>query len=1301
MKNLTLLLITLFFASSAFAAEWHGINSSQPAPGQKALVSSSIDQSTIRFSLDGFFAGEVSTTLGTATVISLDNATPILQAGAPDLLKMTASVIIPDMAAMQIEVLESHFTDFHDILIAPSKGNLTRDIDPATVPYTFGPEYTQDAFLPGELASLREPHIVRDYRGQTIVVYPFRYNPVTRTLRVYTDITVRISTTNENPVNPLVRTQPIGNPDVDFNLVYQRHFLNSAGNGSRYEDVPEYGNMLIICYGAFIDAIQPYAGWKKQIGYPVEIVDAGTIGNSNAIKTFIANYYSTKGLTFVLLVGDAAQVPSSSTSAGDSDNNYAYIVGSDHYPDLFIGRFSAENVAEVETQVERTLMYEQNPPIAADWFSFCTGIASDQGPGDDNELDYQHIRNISDNKLIPFSYTYANELFDGSQGGNDEGGNPSPSQVATAVNAGTSVINYTGHGSDGSWGTSGFSISDVNNLTNDNLLPYIWSVACVNGNFVGGTCFAEAWLRSTNNNEPAGAVAFLGSTINQSWDPPMVGQDEMNDILVETYPGFINRTFGALSMHGCMQMNDEFGGGGDEMTDTWVCFGDPSLMVRTAMPATMTVIHDPILFLGSTQLIVMCDAEGGRATLSLDDTHLSTGVIEDGTVTLTFAELNTIGTATLTITGFNYLPYIAGIDVIPATGPYVVLEDYVIDDKDGNENGLPDYDESVDLSIELKNAGITDATNVTVTLSTEDTYIIITDFSELYPVIPAGGTASIENGFAFSISSDVPDQHPVTFTLNSVSGDLSWESIFIMKMNAPILNINTITIDDIEGGNADGELDPGETAELTINYNNSGHAVAYDVDVFLEGRSGFVEITNPLQNFASIGSFGVFNKTFNVLVDQNTPEGIKVDFDNELTMGDLLVDRIFPLKVSPKCEDFETGDFTKYNWEFAGNAPWEVISTYPYEGFYCIKSGTITHNQSTEISLNYHVMADDSIVFYRKVSSESSDLLKFYINNTLIEDWSGTTGGWKREAFAVTAGYKTFHWVYQKNNIGSGGSDCAWIDYIVLPSPLALTIWAGPDDKVCTGSSYLVEESYGTDYTQIEWATSGTGTFDDNTNMQPLYNPSSTDIEAGEVVLTLSLWDDGGNSVTDDMDLGFSGIPQAPGTPLGPVYVDLAVEQISEYSVEELEEATSYNWFLEPVSAGVIIEDETNATVSWDSDFTGTAYISVAGANECGEGIVSELLAVEVENTLVGISEPVAENFTLEVYPNPATDVINIRINGEKPGDVQLRLIDAFGRSVELPWSEDQGKSGTLKTGLYLLIAEKGNRRAVQKVLIR
>jgi hypothetical protein len=1307
MKNLTAFFLSLLFVIQSFANDWTNIRSEYPRPAEKELLSSNMEISVIRFSLDGFLTQTVTTALGEAMIISLDKATPILEQGAPDLPKMTASVIIPDLARMQIEVTEASYRDFENVIVAPSKGNLTRDIDPATVPYEFGTEYQQNAFFPGKLADMREPYIMRDHRGQTVIVYPFQYNPVTRTLRVYTDITVKISKVDDTGINPLVRAQEPDVIDAQFHHLYNRHFLN-AGSSSRYTPVSEFGNILVISYGAFMNAMEPYVLWRKQVGYPIEMVDVGTIGNSTAIKSFIANYYNTKGLTFVLLVGDAAQVPTSSTSAGHSDVNYSYIVGNDHYPDLFVGRFSAENIDQVNTQVQRTLTYEQNPPTEVDWFTICTGIASNQGPGDDGEYDYQHIRNIQNNKLIPFTYTYGNELYDGSQGGNDASGNPTPTMVATDVNNGTGIINYCGHGSNTSWSTSGFSNGDVNNLVNTNMLPFIWSVACVNGNFVNITCFAEAWLRATHNGEPTGAVAFLGSTINQSWNPPMCGQDEMNDVLVETYQNNINRTFGALSMHGCMLMNDEYGSAGYEMTDTWTCFGDPSVMVRTAVPQDMTVIHDPVILIGATQMTILCDAEGGRASLSIDGTLLSTEIIQGGSVTLNFTALNNPGSVTLTITAFNYMPYITEIEVIPASGPYVVMDAYQVNDPTGNNNGLPDYNETIHLTMTMKNMGVLDGNDVMVILSSNDPYITITDYSELFEFIPAGGTATIADAFTFFINSDVPDQHSVIFNLTADDGSDSWESMFIMDINAPVLNINSITINDNLYGNGNGELDPGERADMTINYTNSGHAVAYDIGVYLEGRSGFVEIINPTQHFNSIGFFGAFNKTFTVTVDDEAPAGITVDFVNELTMGDHFQDRTFPLKITAKCEDFETGDFTQFNWQHGGNQPWQITYQYPYQGFYSIRSGNITHNETSEIWLTYEVMSADSIIFIRKVSSESSDHLKFYINNQLMGEWSGTTGGWKREAFAVSGGMKTFKWVYEKNGMGSAGTDCGWLDNIIFPSPMVLTIWAGPDDKVCSGESYLLSSAYGTDYDQAEWNTSGTGTFNDQNIINPQYIPSDDDITEGEVQLTLTLWGDGGNMVSDEMSLGFRAVPEAPAPPQGPDYIDVSVTQVSEYLVTGIAGADDYTWTLEPDEAGTIIGQDTNATVSWNAGFTGTAHITVAGWNECGTGPVSPALEVVVDNTLVTVTGPLPDGSSIKIYPNPASGMLHL----EWPDStIENMSVSIYGLAGNIVFNQESARTagGQIMTidltafspGIYVIALTGNGSRFFQKLIIR
>jgi len=96
------------------------------------------------------------------------------------------------------------------------------------------------------------------------------------------------------------------------------------------------------------------------------------------------------------------------------------------------------------------------------------------------------------------------------------------------------------------------------------------------------------------------------------------------------------------------------------------------------------------------------------------------------------------------------------------------------------------------------------------------------------------------------------------------------------------------------------------------------------------------------------------------------------------------------------------------------------------------------------------VLSDDSISFYRKVSSEQDyDFLQFYIDNTKKQEWSGEAG-WQRFAYPVTAGNHTFRWVYEKDFMATGGSDAAWIDYVVFP-PVSMTVGIGQIQPVTSG----------------------------------------------------------------------------------------------------------------------------------------------------------------------------------------------------------------------------------------------------------
>ena len=77
------------------------------------------------------------------------------------------------MAEMNVSVVKSTYTDYENIEIAPSKGNFSRQIDPETMPYTYGSMYNQNAFYPAAQAYLETPYIIRDFRGQNIMVRPF------------------------------------------------------------------------------------------------------------------------------------------------------------------------------------------------------------------------------------------------------------------------------------------------------------------------------------------------------------------------------------------------------------------------------------------------------------------------------------------------------------------------------------------------------------------------------------------------------------------------------------------------------------------------------------------------------------------------------------------------------------------------------------------------------------------------------------------------------------------------------------------------------------------------------------------------------------------------------------------------------------------------------------------------------------------------------------------------------------------------------------------------------------------------
>jgi len=882
MKTIKLTFFLIVFALSTYASDWINIRSQQPNKNKVEVISSDIESTSLKFSLDGFYKHEVITPNGIAFKLSVDKCAPLLIEGAPDLCLLASSIIIPDKNKMEIKVISSKFIEYENYSISPSKGSILRSLNPDSIPFVYGKEYSQNRFFPEKLAELREPYILRDFRGQTVLIYPFQYNPVTKVLRVYHDIVVEVSSTKESGTNEKQRLNQNTKIDFDFNNIYSHHFINYDFTGQKYDPVEEEGRMLVISYSEYMDEMQPFVEWKNQKGILTEMVDINDIGNNiNSITNYVAEKYFNDGLKFVLLVGDYTHITSpivtqyNLDNSGGADNLYGYIEGDDHYSEVIVGRFSAESEEDVITQVERTINYEKNLDETDTWLNKGLGIGSDDPMVNyQGYHDWDHIRELIRADLLDYTYVFVDEFYDGTKGGEDEPGDPTAQMLIDKFNEGIGIIVYSGHAGQSVLGTTGFSVNHSSQLSNTGMLPHIWVLGCNPGEFNSGYCLAESLARAQHNNQPAGAVTSFMSSTSQMWDPPYRAEEETVDILTEQK--HIKRTAGALAINGCMEMNDYFGeaGWGWFTTDTWIFFGDPSLLVRTDIPETMTLsnyeISVGVPFIANVSSSET-PVEGARVCITQNDKIFYSLTDVSGNVTINHELLPGIGK--ICVTAYNKITIFNNVEINSPEGAYVVYNSFELNDVSGNNDGILDYGEDVFLSLAVKNVGIESAENVMVTISTDDEYITFIDDQEIYGSIAPQEIISIDNGFEFELAENVPDEHIILFVLTASDGTDSWESYFSITAHSPILDLMEVIVPENKG------FDPGETIDISLIIENSGSSEAFNVLGELSSLDPYITINTLSQQYGNIQGEEFIEKSFSITSDINTPAGHFVNFD--------------------------------------------------------------------------------------------------------------------------------------------------------------------------------------------------------------------------------------------------------------------------------------------------------------------------------------------------------------------------------------------------------------------------------------
>jgi uncharacterized Zn ribbon protein len=278
-------------------------------------------------------------------------------------------------------------------------------------------------------------------------------------------------------------------------------------------------------------------------------------------------------------------------------------------------------------------------------------------------------------------------------------------------------------------------------------------------------------------------------------------------------------------------------------------------------------------------------------------------------------------------------------------------------------------------------------------------------------------------------------------------------------------------------------------------------------------------------------------------------------------------------------------------------------------------------------------------------------------------------------------------------------------DYTMpIPGGGVLTANAGADASICAGQTYTLA-GIASNYTNLEWTTSGDGTFNDNTILTPVYTPGTGDIATGSVTLTLTAYS-GANQVSDAMVLTINPMPGIPATPEGPDSVDYYEVHSSDFTTTGATHAVSYIWDIQPVILGTITGTTTMATVDW-SGSVGTAAITVKAVNACGESAFSDAWTVIVRNT-TGFTELQNKDVSIRIVPNPNNGEFIVELAFKDNAALNLRIMDALGNTVyhqndiQVIQSLDMKVSLTnLKKGVYLILVNDGNTTHSRKFVIK
>jgi len=800
------------------------------------LVRSGDSALTFRASVGELKILDVATKGGDFARLSLPGFHTSKTVGAPELPMMNKLVAVPYGAEARVEVTNTvvrrvKLADYGvRSRIMPAQPSLPKNVDPADAPFVFeAAAYTADKAAT-ETAVVVGQGRLRGVDFARLEYSPVRYLPASGEIEIIESADVRVVFDGGDRAAGDDLYASTWSPF--YTHLYDQLSGAKGLHDSHPDHVRDVVTMVVVTPPEFAGTLTDFVTWKTQRGFHVVTAVTGTpeVGTTTAsIQSYIHGLYNdaTPALpapSFVVFVGDVAQMPTFTVSGNATDRPYCD-VDSDYVPDIYYGRFSCTSVSQLQAILDKTMMYDQftmPDPSYLGEVTLVAGVDSGFAPTHGNGQITYGTNNYFNAAHGITDHTWLYPATSGSV----------ESAIIQTVNDGVGYINYTAHGSEVSWADPAFTQSNVNSLTNAGKYMLAVGNCCVTGTYDYGECFGETWLRAANK----GAVGYIGASNNSLWDEDFwwgVGSCASGSIGTSiTYAGTgVGAYDGVFHDHGESEdlyyvTNDAliFAGnlavqeaGSSNTQYYWNIYnllGDPSLSTYMGVPeANVVSVGAP----GASSITVTA-APGSYVGLSQGATLIGGGAVgASGSATIDYVTTPDAGQPLhLVVTAQDHEPYVADIaQALPAISlsgtnfvatqePEYVLTDVLTIGNDGEAGSQLGFS----LKIQAENPAAKADKNVTGTTvicaesgfyagTTVDLHLSCTNGSndtewltDIQVTFPAGVTVNSSTAFSGGsepLGSDGATGDGATVTWHGKDGD--WGALHDGETAAATVNV--------------------------------------------------------------------------------------------------------------------------------------------------------------------------------------------------------------------------------------------------------------------------------------------------------------------------------------------------------------------------------------------------------------------------------------------------------------------------------------------------------------------------------